>query len=163
MLHRSPVPANTRVRVPARLLCVLVVVAGMGSGAACTEVAALPSPEPGAAVYGVFEGRVPCQDCERIKVRLTLFEDPASSDPAACTLERIHVGKGDDRTVDSGGWRTTIGAPTDSDATVVVLDPGPPEFARYQHVGPDILLILDGASQPRVGDASGSFTLSRTG
>ena len=102
-------------------------------------------------------------DCERIKVRLTLFARPDRGTPTGYLLERICVGNGDQRTVDEGGWQTTTGSPTDADAVVVILNPtAPNEFRRFQRVGDNILLMLDDRGLPRVGDARHNFTLSRT-
>ena len=94
---------------------------------------------------------------------LTQFADSRTNTPTEYPLERIYVGKADDRTVNEGAWQTTLGAPTDADVVVVDLDPtARPELSRFQRVGNDILLILDDTDQPRVGDAQHSFTLSRT-
>ena len=136
--------------------------AACGSEAA-GDLGALRSPPMGSGTFGVFEGKTPCSDCERIKVRLTLFARPDRGTPTGYLLERIYVGKGDERTVDEGGWQTTTGSPTDADAVVVILNPtAPQEFRRFQRVGDNILLMLDDRCLPRVGDAQHNFTLSRT-
>jgi hypothetical protein len=127
------------------------------------DLDALRAPPEGSRALGVFEGKTPCADCERVKVRLTLFEDIRTRTPTEYVLERIYVGNGDDRTVSEGTWRTTTGAPTDAEAIVVDLrSTAPPEFRRFQRVGDDILLILGQDDQPRVGNAEHSFALSRT-
>jgi hypothetical protein len=113
-------------------------------------------------VFGVFEGRIPCTGCERIKVRLTLSSDGA--EPAGFRLELIHVGQGDERQVSEGEWWIESGAAHGPDATTYVLDErAPDEFRRYLAVGDDILLFIDADGVLVVGDAGHSFTLSRTG
>jgi hypothetical protein len=100
----------------------------------------------------------------RRRLRLCLLRDAARVTPrlSKFLLERIYVGKGDDRTINEGTWQTTTGSPTDAEAVVVQLDTAPPEFHRYQRVGKEILLILDAGDRPLVGDAQHSFTLSQT-
>ena len=122
-----------------------------------------PLAQPGRAdLFGVFEGRVPCTDCERVKVRLTLSADDAA--PTDYVLELIHVGQGDERQVSEGSWRIESGAAADPDATTYVLDEHAPEgYRRYLAVGDDILFFLDADGRLVVGDAGHSFTLSRTG
>jgi hypothetical protein len=116
----------------------------------------------GATPYGVFEGRVPCGAvCERIKVRLTLFRDAATNAPTEYVLERIYVGQGNDRHTTRGRWRTLDGPKPFEGAAFRLDDASPPDFATYLPIG-DVLLILGEDLQPRVGDASHSFTLSRT-
>jgi hypothetical protein len=113
-------------------------------------------------VYGVFEGRVPCYDCERIKVRLTLLRNPATHAPTEYMLERIYVGKGNDRTTTRGRWSVLDVPMPDRYGVAYRLDEeSPPDFSLYLPVG-DLLLFLNPDMRPRVGDASGSFTLSKT-
>jgi hypothetical protein len=153
-----------------------VVVAGMALTAMIVVLGALWVTRPDAAgtgspplvqpgptdLYGVFEGRIPCVDCERVKVRLTLSTDDAA--PTDYVLELIHVGQGDARQVSEGSWRIESGAAADSDAATYVLDEHAPEgYRHYLAVGDDILLFLDAAGRLVVGDAGHSFTLSRTG
>jgi hypothetical protein len=128
------------------------------------SVPALPTLQAGATSepVSVFEGRVPCGDyCERIKVRLTLHRNPATNAPAEYVLERIYVGRGNDRTTTRGTWRS-LDLPKLYGAPAIQLDDASPaEFGTYLQVG-DVLLFLTADLQPRVGDAAHSFTLSRT-
>lgn len=113
--------------------------------------------------YGVFEGRIPCGDCERVKVRLTLHRNPANNAPTEYLLERIQVGKGNDRLVARGRWQVVDVPIPDRYGVAYRLDEeAPPDFGIYLPVGNDILLFLNPDMRPRVGDASHSFTLSRT-
>ena len=149
------------------------VVAGMALAAAVITAGALwttgdsetaaPVEQPARSdLFGVFEGRVPCTGCERVKVRLTLSADDAT--PTDYVLELIHVGQGDERQVSEGSWRIHGGAAPDPDATTYVLDEQAPEgYRHYLAVGHDILLFLDDDGRLVVGDAGHSFTLSRTG
>lgn len=54
----------------------------------------------------------------------------------------------------------SVGSGIDPQATVATLAGS--EFTHYQRVGENLLLILDGNLEPRVGNAAQSFTLSRT-
>jgi hypothetical protein len=113
--------------------------------------------------YGVFEGRIPCGDCERIKVRLTLHRNPANNAATEYLLERIYVGKGNDRETTRGTWKTVDAPLPDRYGVAYRLDQtSPVDFSFYMPVGANLLLFLNEDLQPRVGDASHSFTLSRT-
>ena len=82
--------------------------------------------------------------------------------PTAYVLQRIFVGKGNERHVTLGAWTTSVGSKVDPAATVATLAGSPGEFAHFQQVGANLRLMLDGNLEPRVGDAVHSFTLSRT-
>jgi hypothetical protein len=116
----------------------------------------------GSRLYGVFEGKTPCDDCERIKFALTLFVDETSGRSTTYVLERIYVGKGNDRTVTEGDWGRFTGIPLDADARYYALAGTEEDVGRYLAVGENLLLLLDSNYEPRVGNASHSFTLSRT-
>jgi hypothetical protein len=117
-------------------------------------------------VLGVFEGRTPCgriaveftgfpgDGCEKIKWRLTLFQDSASGRPTTFRYQGT-------RTSREGTWALSRGTPSDPGAAVVRLTPAAPHPAiAFQKVD-DVLLLLDGAGNAVVGDASWSYTLNR--
>jgi hypothetical protein len=56
-----------------------VIVAASGSEAA-EDLGALRSPPMGSHTYGVFEGKTPCSDCERIKVWLQALRLPLQNE-----------------------------------------------------------------------------------
>ncbi|MQA77021.1 MAG: hypothetical protein GEV10_00825 [Streptosporangiales bacterium] len=113
--------------------------------------------------FGVFEGRVPCAGCERVKVRLVLRQNPATSEPTTYVLEQINVGQGDERHTTSGRWTITRGTKADPRAAVYRLGARAPEgFRLYQVADDNILLFLDDGMRLKVGDAGHSYTLSRT-
>jgi hypothetical protein len=112
-------------------------------------------------ILGVFEGKVPCPDCQLIKVRLTLYVKETNS--AGYLLERVYVGKGNDVTKTTGSWTITQGIKVNSNALVYMLDSNSPmEFRSYYAVDNNLLLILDDNGELKVGDAAHSFTLSKT-
>lgn len=83
--------------------------------------------------------------------------------PSGYDLERLYVGKGNERHPSTGTWTTSVGTAWDSAAVVIHLDDSaPPGFATYLLVDEKLLLFLDPALELRVGDAGHSFTLSRT-
>jgi hypothetical protein len=124
----------------------------------------VPNLEPpaGSARFGIFEGKVPCSGCERIKMRLTLHRDEGDDSPTAYVLERIEVGRGNERLISRGTWTSAAGSPTAPCATVVALDGSPDAFSRYLLLGTNLLLMLDQNLEPLVGNDVHSFTLSRT-
>jgi NlpE N-terminal domain len=139
----------------------------VGSAAACGgdplgEPPPDRTPPPGSQQLGVFEGKVPCAECERTKVRLTLHHDAVSGAPTAYVLERIDVGHGNDRQIFRGTWATTVGSAADPNSTIVTLSNEPAELTHFQQVGQTLLLVLDDTLEPRVGNSVHSFTLSKT-
>jgi hypothetical protein len=117
-------------------------------------------------VLGVFEGRTPCgriaveftgfpgAGCEKIKWRLTLYQDSVTGRPATFRYQGT-------RTTREGTWALSRGTPSDPGATVVRLTPAAPHHAiAFQKVD-DVLLLLDGTGKAVVGDASWSYTLNR--
>lgn len=129
-----------------------------------------PAPGPPSVVdtadpsfFGVFEGRVPCADCERVKVRLVLRRDPETNAPTTYVLERINVGQGNARHTTTGRWTITRGAKGNPRAAVYRLGAqAPAGFRLYQVADDNILLLLDDGMRLKVGDAGHSYTLSRT-
>jgi hypothetical protein len=127
------------------------------------DIATRRLPPPGSTLYGTFEGKVPCADCERTKMALTLHRDADDLTPTSYLLERIFVGEGDDRWVNEGRWENTAGIPGAEDAVVChLVDGSPPEVSNYLAIGDNLLLLLDENLEPKVGNAMHSFTLSRT-
>src|SRR5688500_6783993 len=111
----------------------------------------------GGSLVGVFEGKVPCDDCERVKNAVALFQEPSTRAPTTYLLREIFVGKGDAIYDSRGTWKTAAGTAADPGATVLVLEPEAGGAARYyQRVDENILLELDEQKRPRVGNASHS-------
>jgi hypothetical protein len=113
---------------------------------------------------GTFEGRFPCQTCERTKVRLTLFEDQLS--PTTYVLHEVFVGQSDSVYTTYGTWKKieVVG----SNSVVYELNPERSAVENsesptyYLKIDENILLLLDQNLNTRIGNASYSFTLSRT-
>lgn len=121
------------------------------------------APPPGSSRVVVFEGKTPCGNCNRVKIRLTLHRDEVTGAPTEHILERIGVGLSDERHVTRGPWTLATGSAVDPGASIVNLaGDTPAEYAHYQRVGETLLLLLDDNLQPRVGNAEHSFTLSLT-
>ena len=127
-----------------------------------TRAAHLPD-----SVLGVFEGRTPCSalaaeftgfplpNCEKIKWELALHHDPRSGRPT--TFEYRGT-----RATRRGTWSIVQGAPSDRRAVIYRLRYDPGKTLALLRVDANILLILDHDLTPLVGDASWSYTLSRT-
>jgi hypothetical protein len=113
-------------------------------------------------VFAVFESRIPCDDCEKIKFALVLYVDGETKQPTAYQMARVYVAKGDERIVNSGGWTITSGTSLDPRAVVYQLDANAPhEFRYFWAIGEDILFILDQEKEPRVGTAGYGYALNR--
>jgi hypothetical protein len=131
--------------------------------AACTSSPPEPPPPGDGTVYGVFEGRFPCETCERLKTAITLFVDPETSAPARYSMRQVFVGQGDTAYDTDGSWSTSLGTPRHADDLVITMRPDTGEPAiRYLQLDDNILLLLDDNLRLRVGNASHAFTLSRT-
>ncbi len=125
----------------------LITLSACGSA---TEATATLSPwypsvnENGDPVSVVYEGRVPCDDCQVLKIGLALYRDQDTNEPSTYELSRVHVGKGNDRTVNKGSWQITSGTSLDPQAVVYQLDENAPrEYRSFWVIGEDILFILD--------------------
>lgn len=111
-------------------------------------------------ILGVFEGRIPCADCEKIKVALVLYQNPETKAPTTYWLGRVFV---DDLTVTQGTWTIRQGIKEYPEAVVYELDSNTPEdFRSYWRVNENIMLPLDQNMILKVGNASWGYMLSRT-
>lgn len=119
--------------------------------------------EHGDPVFAVFESRIPCADCEKIKLALVLYRDPKTKTPTTYRMARVYVSKGNDRLVNAGRWAMIRGTKLDPQALVYQLDSNAPqEFRWYWAINEDILYILDQDMNPRVGNASYGYALNKT-
>lgn len=133
-------------------LLVLVLLVSAACRPPAPRIAAPPSREPptGSARFGVFVGRVPCPDCVKVKVRLTLHRSALDDSPTTYVLERVETGP---RLVTRGTWSQT--------GDVITLGGSPEDFSRYLLVRDRILLLLDRGLEPRLGYNGFSFALWR--
>lgn len=120
-------------------------------------------------VFGVFEGRSPCQGiarelkspvhagCSKIKWRVTLYQDPKTQGPAAYKVEgSLHR-----RRAREGTWTITRGTPRDPKAVVYQLA-AKDEPTLFLLKGDDnVLFFLDQNRNPMVGHCDFSYTLNR--
>lgn len=118
-------------------------------------------------VLGVFEGRTPCsplaaeftgfplRNCEKIKWELALHHEPRSGRPTTFEYKGTRSSR-------RGTWSTARGTPSDANAVVHRLQYESGKTLALLRVDANILLILDTDLRPMVGDASWSYTLSRT-
>lgn len=117
----------------------------------------------GDSILGVFEGRTPCADCEKIKMALALYENQETKEPSTYWLARVYGGTSDERVVTEGTWARRRGTKEYPDAVVYELDSSTPEDLRlYWRVNEKILLPLDRDENLKAGNASWGYMLSRT-
>ena len=121
----------------------------------------------GPTVFGIFEGRPPCQliakqmdspistACDKVKWRLILYRDAKTK--KATNYELLG------RLLPSAGkWRVTRGIPANPEAEVVELELGNTGKYFYLLKGDDnVLFILDEYKSFRVGNDYFSYTLNR--
>ena len=131
-----------------------------------------PRPElaTGPSVYGVFEGKSPCQsiarqlnievgpECIKLKWGLTLYQDSITHKPAKYKLDGTFFRKKDRE----GRWHIVHGTRTDQAAIVYQLDLGEPNGFLFLLKGDDnVLFVLDKNKNFLVGNAQFSYTLNR--
>jgi hypothetical protein len=137
--------------------------------AAPTSPATPPSPAtPESSNPGEFQGRTPCADvlmalnnvpagCQRIKIALTFQQNPKMFE-----LKSVYVGTGDMRYSLTGKWTIISGTKTDPDAIVYQLTPdGSQQPISFLKADDNHLFLLNSDLRLMVGDALGSYTLSR--
>lgn len=124
--------------------------------------------ENGDPLLGVFEGRIPCAidnlKCTKVKVGLALYQNQETKIPTTYKLVRVYVSTGPgDRVENNGNWTVGHGIEEYPQAVVYELDSNTPEdFRSYWLVNETILLPLDQSMNPKVGNASWGYMLSRT-
>jgi hypothetical protein len=114
----------------------------------------------GDTVAAVFENRIPCDDCEKIKFAIAHYRDQATDEPSTYLIAQVHVARSDERLLNHGTWAVERGK-VDSQALLYRRDTSSPaEFRAFWAIGQDIRFILDDSLRPRVGDGGYSFALS---
>jgi hypothetical protein len=121
----------------------------------------------GPSVYGVFEGRPPCQEiarqvdspatgeCAKVKWRLTLYQDSITKQPLTYQLLGRFLPA-------EGKWKIMRGMQSDPEAVVYGLELSKPGTYFYMLKGDEnVLFVLDGNRAFRVGNADFSYTLNR--
>lgn len=117
----------------------------------------------GDSVLAVYESRIPCPDCERLKFALVIYGNTRTGFPSTYTMARVYVGKNDDRLTNSGNIVVKQGTSLDRTHTVYQLTTGAPtEYRFFWKITKDILFVLDDTLTPRVGDAGQGYALNRT-
>lgn len=117
-------------------------------------------------VVGVYEGRTPCSEvsnqftgfpaetCEKIKWELTLFKSAVNGEPS-------HYWYRGTRSEHRGRW-SVIAHETQLNRTVYRLTSGADRHLDLLAIDGTVLLILGADGKALGGDASWSYTLSRT-
>lgn len=139
---------------------------------------ALRAPPDGSVLYGAFGGHTPCDEpCLKLKAYLTLHGDADDGAPTRFVFERVFVGDGDTRYVSEGTWEWlappawfpegAVLRTTDDPQPGSVLPedterlPTPAHLDTWLVLRDVVLVGLDDALEPRVGDGSESWTLDR--
>jgi hypothetical protein len=130
----------------------------------------ISDPETGPAVFGIFEGRTPCQEiahalqvdvpegCHKAKWRVTLFQDPGSRSPTTYKVEgSLYWQSGPQQ----GDWSMARGAPDDPGAVVYRLVRGDKSPLLLSTSDGNVVFLLDQDERLLVGHEEFSYTLNR--
>jgi len=125
---------------------------------------------PKGSVYGIFEGRPPCQeiarqlgksvsaDCTHLKWRLFLFRDSVTLKPTTYRLVDNLLQK----PPREGKWTTIRGTKAYPQTQILVLEYDRPENSIFIMQGDEnVLFILDQNKEFRTGNLDFSYTLNR--
>jgi hypothetical protein len=121
-------------------------------------------------VFGVFEGRTPCQGiaralqwpvdpaCRKLKWRVTLFQDPVTQAPTTYRMEGTLF-----RSVPrEGTWSMIAGAPVSPRARVFRLEgPGAAPALQLFEADPNVVFCLNRDGRLMAGTADFGYTLDR--
>lgn len=117
--------------------------------------------ESGELVKAVYESRVPCSDCQRLKLAVAFYAKPQDSIPSSYIMSRVYVGKSDDRHTDKGNVVLKYGTSLDSNHKVYQLTNAVNNFKNFWQMTDSLLFVLDDKFSPRVGDAGQGYVLNR--
>jgi hypothetical protein len=146
---------------------------------------AVSSEQRGEPVLGVFEGATPCSpanpplpqipgnaECEQMKWKLTLNQDPATGNPTTYQLLTSYgLPQQGTRDLRGGGtplnlegkWTTLRGIKANANAVVYQLNPdNPQEAISFIRMDDNVLHLLTQDKSLMVGSAAWSYTLNRT-
>ena len=113
-------------------------------------------------LLGVFESRIPCADCERLKFALAIYQDQQTNLPTTYVMSRVYVGRDENRISNNGNVNVTTGTSIDPSHIVYNLTSGAPnEFQSFWKVDDNLLFILDSNLSPRLGDSGYGYVLNR--
>ena len=140
----------------------------------------------GSSNFGVFVASSPCDaasrpllkipeaaDCELIKWRLTLYQDPGTLTPSTYELTYTYglpqqgtngLSRGGTKVERKGRWAIVRGAKADAEASVYRLDQDrPQESVSFLKVDHNLIHLLDQDGSLVAGNAGWSYTLNRAG
>ncbi|MBL0911125.1 MAG: copper resistance protein NlpE N-terminal domain-containing protein [Bacteroidia bacterium] len=118
--------------------------------------------ENGDPILGVYESRIPCNDCERLKFAIVIYGNSQTNVPVTYAMSRIYVGKSEDRVSNTGNVEIVQGTAIDTAHIVYRLTTGAPEeYRSFWKIDENLLFILDDDLSPRVGDAGYGYVLNR--
>lgn len=103
-------------------------------------------------LIGVFEGVLPCADCEGIKTELTLYQDVANADNNNYILKETYMGinTGDTTFTSKGKWDIVKGMKTDKDASVFFLNYDRPDELKYFLKEDDATIVMLDKDQNKI-------------
>ena len=113
-------------------------------------------------LIGVYEGVLPCADCEGIKTELTLFQDVANAENNSYILKETYLGvnTGDTTFISKGKWDILKGIKTDKEAAVFFLNYDRPDESKYYLKEDEATIVMLDKEQNRI-QSSLNYTLKK--
>lgn len=103
-------------------------------------------------LVGVFEGVLPCADCEGIRTELTLYQDVANADNNSYILKETYLGvnTGDTIFTSKGKWDVLKGTKADAGASVFFLNYDKPDESKYYLKEDDTTIVMLDKEQNKI-------------
>ena len=112
----------------------------------------------------VFEGTLPCADCNGIETTLTLYHNKIKNQ-STYKLREVYLYQNNDKTFDTyGNWNALKGTQQDPNAIVYQLavqneDPEDPDVINYLVVDKNTLMLID--DEMKEFETKASYTLTK--
>ena len=113
----------------------------------------------------VFEGTLPCADCQGIKTKLILYQNKIKNQYSTYKLQEIYLGQGNDKTFETvGKWSALKGTIQDPKAIIYQLavqndDPEDSDVINYLVVDKNTIKLID--DEMNEFDSKSDYTLTK--
>lgn len=148
-----------RILLPACILFFLVACNNGVESNSDTEIDSVIAAKAGSAaepgepsLISIYEGLMPCADCEGIRVELSFYQDIINAENNNYVLKETYLGvnTADTEFIAKGKWDIIKGIKTDKDASVFVLNYDSADECRYFLKESDSTIVMLDQDQNRI-------------